>query len=255
MTRKILLSIILILLVFACYLVVAGDYEFVRSKIPSFSELQTSSKALGTSAANLEKISGTQFSAKEQELATVIEQYKTTKAEYESLVPQTLGGQQNEVELKDIYDIGFLWTIVGNYATEEGINLKFDVKKNNSASSSVNNTSANYVICDLEFVITGNYINLTDFIYDLEDDDRLNFEINDFYMTPASARKDVVDKAIDLTTDPDWYDDEDEASTKNANELQVTLIVREVKVNANNLLDTGSTVGEVVNNVADAVSR
>ena len=35
------------------------------------------------------------------------------------------------LEPKDIYDVDFLWTIVGNYATEEGINLKFDICRSN----------------------------------------------------------------------------------------------------------------------------
>ncbi len=130
--------------------------------------------------------------------------------------------QMQESDLKDIYDVDFLWTIVGNYATEEGINLKFDVNRNTTSASSLNNVSTNYVVCDLKFVITGNYINLTDFIYDLEDDDRLNFEINDFNMQKLDS------------------------------DLQVTLTVKEVKINSDNFIQSASNV---VGGVTDAVTQ
>ena len=37
-------------------------------------------------------------------------------------------------------------------------------------------------MCDLTFTVTGEYIAITDFIFDLEGDDSLRFEINDFVM-------------------------------------------------------------------------
>ena len=37
-------------------------------------------------------------------------------------------------------------------------------------------------MCDLTFNVTGDYIALTDFLFDLEGDDSLRFEINDFVM-------------------------------------------------------------------------
>ncbi len=164
----------------------------------------------------LEKTSTDEFSAKKKQLSTVIQNYREKKQEYEQVVSQfsteTAASllEMQENDLKDIYDVDFLWTIVGNYATEEGINLKFDVIKNTTSASSLNNTSTNYVVCDLKFVITGKYINLTDFIYDIEDDDRLNFEINDFDMQKVES------------------------------DLKVTLTVKEIKINSDNLTETTS---------------
>lgn len=166
----------------------------------------------------LEKTSTDEFSAKKKQLSTVIQNYREKKQEYEQVVSQfsteTAASllEMQENDLKDIYDVDFLWTIVGNYATEEGINLKFDVIKNTTSASSLNNTSTNYVVCDLKFVITGKYINLTDFIYDIEDDDRLNFEINDFDMQKVES------------------------------DLKVTLTVKEIKINSDNLTETTSTM-------------
>lgn len=161
-------------------------------------------------------------------MTQIIENYRNTKQEYEQVVSelsdQTADAliKMQENDLKDIYDVDFLWTIIGNYATEEGINLKFDVNRNVSSASSLNNTSTNYVICDLQFVITGKYINLADFIRDIEDDDRLNFEINDFDMQ------------------------------KSGSDLQVTLTVREIKINSDNLIESNA-LQDITNDVTQTI--
>ena len=217
MTRKITLSIILVVLIFGCYELLFGNHEAIREKIPSISQLESASKKLETASLELEKNSTTDFEQKRAKLKEVIKDYNQSKAEYEEVVPPTIADATEAVveqELKDIYDVGFLWTILGNYATEEGIDLKYDIYKNYTSASSINNTSSNYIVCDLKFIITGKYINLTDFIYDIEDDDRLNFEINDFTMT------------------------------KNGEILEVTLNVKGIKINSNNLLDSASTISQ-----------
>lgn len=214
--RKLVLSVILILLMIGCYEVVFGKSVAIREKVASLTQLENSSKVLNSNIAQLEKLSKGEFEEKKKKLAEIIEDYKSTKQEYEEVVSKFSNGtadnmlQMQENELKDIYDVDFLWTIVGNYATEEGINLKFDVVKNTTSSSSISNTSSNYIVCDLKFVITGNYVNLSEFIRDLEDDDRLNFEINDFDMQKVE------------------------------NDLQVILTVKAIKVNSNNLIESSS---------------
>lgn len=216
MTRKITLSIILIILILGCYQLMFGKNETIRTKVANFGQLASSSKKLDTDVAELEKSCTTDYENKKEELEKAIKDYKKSKEEYDQVVPamsaETTDAIINyeENNLKDIYDVDFLWTIVGNYATEEGVNLKFDIQKNTTSASSLSNTSTNYIVCDLKFIVTGKYINLTDFIYDLEDDDRLGFEINDFEMQ------------------------------KDGENLQITLTVKEVKVNASNLIESKS---------------
>jgi len=210
MTRKITLSIILILLIVCCYMVTFGKNEVINSKVPSISQLASASDELNKSVAMLETKTTTDYDKRKQTLSKNIEEYNKAKAEYDKLMPEELANNVlAENDIKDIYDVDFLWTIIGNYATEEGITLKFDVDRNTTSASSIKNDtgSSNYVVCDLQFTITGKYINLTQFIYDLEDDDRLNFEINNFHMI------------------------------KSGEDLQVTLVVKEIKVNADNLLE------------------
>lgn len=216
--RLIVLVIILILGIICCYEVLFGNAKSIRSGVKSIAELKALSNDLEKDALTLEKYSTTDFEQKKASLEKTIEEYQKAKTEYEDLIPTSaenvLSGELNE--MKDVYEVDFLWTIVGNYATEEGINLKFDVNRNTTSASSISNTSSNYIVCDLRFTIEGSYVNLTNFIYDIEDDDRLNFEINNFEMTKGSS------------------------------DLKVALIVKAIKLNADsliqsNLLNTSSS--------------
>ena len=71
-----------------------------------------------------------------------------------------------------------LWTRIGNHATANGI-----VPKMESVSSSNNTPNAN----DLKFTITGNYIAITDFIRDIEEDIKLGFAIEEFELVPVAS--------------------------------------------------------------------
>ncbi len=216
MTRKIMLTVILILLVFGCYELTFGKQEMIRQNLLGIRQLEASSKKLNTELAELERKSTIEYEQKKQQLQTTIQDYKTAKQEYEAIVPVQGSANPEQNIVKDTYDVAFLWTIIGNYATEEGIDMEMLFYKNTTSVSSLNNVSTDYIVCDLKFVTTGNYVNLTDFILDLENDDRLGFEINDFSMQKVEQQ------------------------------LQTTFTVKEVKVNATGFIETAPVDSEQV---------
>ena len=220
----------LIIVLIGCYQVVFGKAEMIRKNVASVSELQSSSRKLNTQLTRLEKTSEDEFNELKNQLAQTIEEYRTTKQEYEQVVAELSAQAAEELiqiqenDLKDIYDTSFLWTIAGNYASQNGIDIDLDFIKNTTSASALNNTSSNYIVCDLNFVITGTYVNLIEFIQDLEEDDRLNFEINDFDMQRSGS------------------------------ELQVTLTVRKIKINADDLIESSAN-NQVLNEVDKATEE
>ena len=111
----------------------------------------------------------------------------------------------------EMYDVDFLWATIGNYATQKGVTLQLDISKSATKAS----ISSEYVYCDLNFTITGDYIAITDFIYSLENDDKLNFEIRNFLMK------------------------------KGGENLQATFTVKDVPVNSQKLSTVPTTSGSV----------
>lgn len=213
--RKILIVIALAILCWGCYYTVTQGFSLgTFFTVPNYKQIQTASRGVDTLISQLVNINDTEYPSKQTLLTSAISNYKDKKAEYEELkaMMEQATGEESDVSLVDMYDIDFLWTTIGNYATEDGIKIKMDVAK--SLTSSI--VSTEYTMCDLKFTVSGDYIPLTDFLFDIEQDNKLGFEISDFSMT------------------------------KGGDNLQATFTAREVPINNENLseittsLDTGT---------------
>ena len=176
--RKLFILLICIALGWGAYYTISEGFNIGSDfSVSSYNDVSSASSGVDTLIGELVNVNDVQFARSKESLETAIKKYKDTKEEYEELV-ETLNndGNDQDISLVDTYDIDFLWTTIGNYGTEEGISLKFDVIK--SPSSFLDTQS--YTMCDLKFTVSGNYIPITDFIYDLEDDSKLEFEISEF---------------------------------------------------------------------------
>jgi len=81
---------------------------------------------------------------------------------------------------------------VGNFATEYGLDLEFNITKNVSDQN-----KNEYVLTDLNFTISGSYENIANFINELEDDQRLEFEIRDFNMSRKKVKEKIDGKDVE----------------------------------------------------------
>ena len=88
------------------------------------------------------------------------------------------------------------------------LTIKFDVARSTNSMLG----SQSYIMCDLKFTVSGDYIPITDFIYDLEDDNKLGFEISDFSLA------------------------------KGGDNLQATFTVKNVPINNKNLTEITNSV-------------
>lgn len=206
--RKYLLILILIITGVLCFSLIINGFEIGNLKIiKSYDDVEKMSLEKKTLITELKQKNDAEFVAKTAALSSAAQEYKNKKAQYEKLVSE---GQIKEQEASslDLYDVGFLWTTIGIYATENGVTLQFDVSKSATAIAPI---SSEYVMCDLNFTVTGEYIDITDFIYSLENDDKLNFEITDFTLE------------------------------KGGENLQATFVVKEVPVNSKTLSSVPTT--------------
>lgn len=177
--RKCLLTLILIITgVLSVSLMIGGLKVGDMKIIKSYSDVATISQEKKEIVSNLAQKNSTDFIAKKAALNTAVKEYKNKKAQYDKLVAEGQIKETAAYNSMDLYDIDFLWTTVGIYASEKNVTLQFDVSKSASAAA----ISPEYVMCDLNFTVTGEYIDITDFIYSIENDDKLNFEISNFTM-------------------------------------------------------------------------
>lgn len=206
--RKFLLILILIISgIFCVYLIINGLKIGNMNLIKSYDEVATISAEKKQIISDLKQRNGAEFVSKNTALISAVQAYNNKKSQYEKLVADGEIKEENEFVAMDIYDIDFLWTNIGLYATQNNVTLQFDVSKSATATT----TSTEYVMCDLNFTVTGDYIPITDFIYSIEKDDKLNFQISNFVME------------------------------KGGENLQATFVVKEVPINSETLISVPTT--------------
>ena len=189
--RKIVILLVLVLSIVGCYVIAVEGVDYNFLEIASYDEVKAANKELDTQISELNRKNTTEFESKRTALTTAVKNYKDKKAQYEALAPTV----QQEEEVPEettsntkTYDVDFLWTIVGNYATEEGITIDFTfVKSATATATTTTSDSEYYTMADINFTISGSYNSLIEFIYDIEEDDRLAFEIRNFKMSKGGS--------------------------------------------------------------------
>ena len=124
----------------------------------------------------------------------VVKQYNENKKNYEDLV--ALQRANSAIGSADIYDIGYIWATLGKYAGDLSISMDMDVEK-----SAADLNSEDYVMCNLNFELTGKYQNIAEFIDTIELDSDIAFKINDFFMQGYNKSARNQNKNTNMDTD------------------------------------------------------
>lgn len=213
--RKVILVALVAILAIICILIVGVGIKIGPFKIYNYTEIEKANSERKVLLSELKEKNGSEFNSLQKQLIGATQKYKEKKGEYDSLIESGDLTTESNIYNSSLYDLDYLLTVVGNYATQNGVTLQFDVFK--SASTSV---STEYIICDLNFTVTGGYIPITNYIYEIEGDDTLNFEISDFVLE------------------------------KGGEDLQATFVVKNVPINSKTLssIPTNSTSNVNINN-------
>lgn len=175
--KKTLIMFLILLL-----LVTIGFMFFKSLKIGSIEvlgvkSLQEENKKLDASIQTLSRLSSTDYNQALTDITNSSKQYEQAKSEYEELATVSTDSEVGAASQLQKYEIEYLWTKIGNHATAENVVLKIEVKENS--------TSASTGYYDLNFTAKGDYVGLTDFLYDIENDSSLGFKIEGFKMEPS----------------------------------------------------------------------
>lgn len=166
--KKLLISIIIILLlVFSYFTLIKGVSGL---NIKSINQVRSESEKLNNDYNEANELTNKTYPDEKTKLEEAIKKLKISKKDFENKSKnETDKISLGTVEIKT-YKIHYLWTILGNYRKNRGVQaLNLDLKATNAED-----------VYDLEFTLQGNYTSITDFLYDIENDEELNFEIKDF---------------------------------------------------------------------------
>lgn len=173
--RKILLSIIIVLLLVITYFSLFKGIEIGKFKISSIKQIDENSKLLEAKTTEANNYIDIEYPKKREELKQQNDKMQDTKQRY---LDETNASSDKEIESaleRESFDIEKLWTKLGNYAKSEEVNLKLELKSSSSGSTETK---------DLSFTVNGSYVGITNFLYNIEDDDQLKFRIYNYKMLP-----------------------------------------------------------------------
>ena len=176
--KKLLLIALIVALGYLTYSTVADGKSVFGYDIPSYNGLKENNAKLDSNIVNLEKLINSDYSFKVGEVAKEKTNFNMQKQEYDSLATNATDEQLEAAMREEEFLLDYLWIIIGNYADDNNVKFLMDVK-------------SDYTI---DFDVTGSYISIINFIYDLSNDPELRFVIENVQLEGGS-NQDVVTKA------------------------------------------------------------
>lgn len=215
MRNRITLILFLVFILLLVYTTVVG-IKIGNFQILSISQMIEKNNLLNEKIATASSLSSVDYPENVKTLEDTYTKHTIQKQKYEELVGFADGEDSNIYETKQ-YDIGYLWRIFGKYATTRNLKIGMDVQKNSSAKET---------LYDLNFSVSGGYVNISQFISDIENNSELNFRIYNFKMSGSGEEvsasftiKNVNIEAL-LSTQTSTDTDSSNTTTNTDNNIQ-----------------------------------
>lgn len=199
--RKILISTLSVILLALLAVTMIKGVHIKKFNILSISEIKKERDNLDKSLQNLRTLTATKYPSTVEQLNNNAKVLLEKKEEYSNLVFFSSDEEVRKANSYENYEMEYLWSKIGNHATKHGVVLDFKVMNKSNSNSA---TAGNLKYYDLNFVVTGAYVPITDFVSSIENDQSLGFRIENFKMVPSDnnsllqASFTVRDVAIDI---------------------------------------------------------
>lgn len=173
--KKILLIILIILLTVGVYFAIGKGISIGNIHVLSMTQISDQNTKLNTKIEEANQLIDLEYPKKMSNLKAASSEMMQAKDEYLKLTNISTDEQILKATRSESYSIEFLWATIGNHATAEGVNLKFEILSNDTGTQGVYN---------LGFTVDGNYVAIINFISAIENDSKLNFRVQNFKLVP-----------------------------------------------------------------------
>ena len=128
--KMIFISLILSIVLIIC--LAAFGIKIGKLEIPSISKLIDKNKQINSSIEQVSKLTSSDYPEQISNLEGTINDLNVQKQKYEQLSGFS-SPEEGSIYETEKFDISYLWTTIGEYASKEGITLAMDVKKGTGA--------------------------------------------------------------------------------------------------------------------------
>lgn len=217
--RKLVLYLVTILLLALSALIVLRGVILGPIIINSFKEISDANNELDElidEAVDQKEVKYTEALNQQQ---TAYKTLMSEKASYQQLLD--LGVDENGIPLSKIqeYEIEKIWITLGNYAEKQCVDLRMDITVNNSVAKTY----------DLNFTVVGEYIQIADFLYDIQRDNTLVFKIENFKLVSSEQ---IEETTIESNEQDEENDDVNNQQTEVTDyNLTATFVCKDIRLN------------------------
>lgn len=176
--KKLLLILVIGTLIYLTYNTVSAGLSLNGFEIPSYKQLQSANTDLDNKISELDTLIDVTYSNKVRTVASAKTDFNSKKQTYDSLAANATDEQLEAAMREEEFLLDYLWILVGNYSNDN--NVKF-----------LMNVNDDYTI---DFDVTGSYISIINFIYDLTNDPELRFSVDNIQLEGGS-NQDSITKA------------------------------------------------------------
>lgn len=176
--KKLLISILIALLVILAYFAIFEGLSFGELSILSVIEIEEANDTLTLSIDQVNTLLKTEYPNEKKELSASVEKLLEEKKTYFDLAKGSTEGEITKANTEETYVREYLWTRVGRHASSRGVNIRMDVLSGDMGEETLKN---------LSFTVDGQYVGIIQFISALENDDKLNFKIENFKMVKGGS--------------------------------------------------------------------
>lgn len=176
--RKVLFSIIIVLLAIGSYFFLLNGISIGAFKINGVKEIRQLGVTLDEKVYKATELTTVTFNSSNKTLNDTLNELQSKRKEYENKVALSSDEEVMQASVKEKHEIQFLWAKIGNYATKNGLKLTLDFR---GSATGVEGEK------DLDFTLEGSYKGITNFLYNVEDDENLKFRIENFKLLPITV--------------------------------------------------------------------
>lgn len=187
MIRKILMSVLTILLAVLTYFTIVNGVSIGAFKALGLKGLKEQDSQIQSKVETVSSLTSSEYPSKLSELNQNAKKLLSKKEEYTDLTTYSTNDQIQAANELQEYEVEYLWAEVGKYATKEGIKIKMDI----STAASGGQSADGRKMYDLNFTAEGAYIGIALFLSDLQDDSFLEFKIENFALTKGESTENL----------------------------------------------------------------
>ena len=189
--KKLLIGLLIILLIVLLVKLVLNGMNISTFSVLGYKGVQAENERLESKLAEASKLTSVDYPAQLSELEKAGKTLSQKKEEYEDKVAYSSEEQIRIATQIKQYKLEFVYIKLGQYALKEGVHLDLTFEPTTED------------LWNIHFNVEGQYVPITEYLRDIENDDELNFRIDSFKLAPGATteklKADFYVKNIGLT--------------------------------------------------------